>query len=174
MLVRVAIPTTRAGQIWVVIMSIASVGAMWIGASRMPRGERTPGYLLAAGISIYLVGDIIWYYWALIRHDVLSAPSIADIPYNVDDFFKVAGLLLLIRRRNPTGDRAGVIDAGIIAVVVGLLSWVYLAGPTLSASTPIPQRVLSMKYVARGRGARSPSPAASCSCPGAAPPRTSS
>ena len=149
-LVRVAIPTTRAGQIWVVIMSIASVGAMWVGASRMPRGERAPGYLLAAGISIYLVGDIVWYYWALIRHDVLSSPSIADIFYNLDDFFKVAGLLLLIRRRNPSGDRAGVIDAGIIAVVVGLLSWVYLAGPTLSASTPIPQSVLSMKYVLEG------------------------
>jgi len=149
-LVRVSIPTTRAAQSWVVFMSVVSVGAMWIGASRMPRGERTPGYLITAGVGIYLIGDIIWYYSALIRHHVLSAPSIADIPYNVDDFFKIAGLLLLIRRRNPTGDRAGLIDAGIIAVVVGLVSWVYVAGPTLSAATPIPQRVISMKYVLEG------------------------
>ena len=149
-LVRVSIPTTRAGQFWVVFMSIVSVGAMWIGASRMPRGERTPGYLITAGVGIYLVGDIVWYYYALVRHHVLSAPSIADIPYNVDDFFKISGLLLLTRRRSPTGDRAGLIDAGIIAVVVGLVSWVYLAGPALSAATPIPQRVLSMKYVLEG------------------------
>ncbi len=150
-LIRIPIPTTRAGQIWVISMSTLSVGSMWLGASRVQPGERKPGYYLALGWSIYLFGDIIWYYFALIRHVVPRLPSTPDIVFNLDDFPTFLGMLLLIRRRNPSRDRGGVIDAAIIAVVAGLVMWVYMdVLTTLSAATPIAQRVVSLKYVVEG------------------------
>ena len=38
------------------------------------------------------------------------------------------------RRRNPGGDRAGVIDSLILTVGVGLLSWVFLVAPNIHLS----------------------------------------
>ena len=46
----------------------------------------------------------------------------------------MAGLLLLVRRRNPQGDRAGVIDSLIITVGIALLSWVFLVAPNIHLS----------------------------------------
>jgi len=46
----------------------------------------------------------------------------------------VAGLLVLVRRRNPRGDRAGVIDSLILTVGIGLLSWVFLVAPNIHLS----------------------------------------
>ena len=46
----------------------------------------------------------------------------------------VAGLLILVRRRNPGGDRAGVIDSLIITVGIALLSWVFLVAPNIHLS----------------------------------------
>ena len=46
----------------------------------------------------------------------------------------VAGLLVLVRRRNPQGDRAGVIDSLIITVGIALLSWVFLVAPNIHLS----------------------------------------
>ena len=43
----------------------------------------------------------------------------------------MAGLLLLVRRRNPERDRAGVIDALIMTLGLALLSWVALIAPYL-------------------------------------------
>ena len=44
------------------------------------------------------------------------------------------GLLLLVRRRNPRGDRAAVIDSLILTVGFALLSWVFLVAPNIHLS----------------------------------------
>ena len=46
----------------------------------------------------------------------------------------MAGLLVLVRRRNPQGDRAGVIDSLILTVGIALLSWVFLVAPNIHLS----------------------------------------
>src|SRR4051795_11596458 len=43
----------------------------------------------------------------------------------------MAGLLMLVRRRNPERDRAGVIDSLIMTLGLSLLSWVALIAPYL-------------------------------------------
>ncbi|EXG81788.1 GGDEF domain-containing protein [Cryptosporangium arvum] len=45
------------------------------------------------------------------------------------------GLVLLIRRRTPSMDRAAALDAGIVTVSAALLSWVYLIYPLTGDST---------------------------------------
>jgi diguanylate cyclase (GGDEF)-like protein/PAS domain S-box-containing protein len=43
----------------------------------------------------------------------------------------MAGLLILIRRRSPRPDRAALIDALILTIGIGLLSWVFLIAPNV-------------------------------------------
>ena len=38
----------------------------------------------------------------------------------------MAGLFMLVRKRNPDGDRPGLIDSAILTVGIALLSWVFL------------------------------------------------
>ena len=62
---------------------------------------------------------------------------------------QVAGLLLLIRSRTPGKDWASLLDALIIAVGFGLLSWVYLIEPyTRHADEGQLSRFVSMAYPA--------------------------
>jgi hypothetical protein len=46
----------------------------------------------------------------------------------------MAGMLLLVRRRNPRRDPAALIDAAILTIGVGLLSWVFLISPNIHLS----------------------------------------
>ncbi|MCW2855028.1 MAG: aminotransferase class [Marmoricola sp.] len=62
----------------------------------------------------------------------LPVPSYADGLYIAFYPFQAAGLLLLIRSRNPGKDLASLIDALIITVGLSLLSWVYLIKPNVS------------------------------------------
>ena len=43
----------------------------------------------------------------------------------------MAGLLVLVRRRNPRTDRAGAIDSLILTLGIALLSWVFLIAPNI-------------------------------------------
>src|SRR5262249_16800911 len=61
-------------------------------------------------------------------------PSFGDAIYLTVYPVLVAGLLVLVRRRNREGDRAGMIDSLILTVGVGLLSWVFLVAPNIHAS----------------------------------------
>ena len=46
----------------------------------------------------------------------------------------MAGLFMLVRKRNPDGDRPGLIDSAILTVGIALLSWVFLIAPNLHLS----------------------------------------
>src|SRR5207253_5004946 len=43
-------------------------------------------------------------------------------------------MLLLVKRRNPRRDPAALIDAAILTIGVGLLSWVFLIAPNIHLS----------------------------------------
>jgi diguanylate cyclase (GGDEF)-like protein len=57
------------------------------------------------------------------------------------------GLLILIRGRISGRDRAGLIDAAIIATGLGLLSWTFLMKPIAAdPSLSLPERLISLAY----------------------------
>ncbi len=59
----------------------------------------------------------------------------------------VAGLLLLIRRRNPGRDWAGLVDAMIVTIGLALLSWVFLISPYAhDATLHLGTKLVSMAY----------------------------
>jgi signal transduction histidine kinase len=74
-------------------------------------------------------------------------PSVADVFYLASYPFLMAGLLLLIRSRSPGADRASLLDALIVTVGVGMVSWVFLVGPLArSPDLTVAARVVSMAY----------------------------
>ena len=128
-------------------LGVAGVGAMLVGIRRNRPDPATPWYLIAAGLLVFLVGDGIFYYYKLVEGVDRPFPSVADAFFLSSYPLVVAGLLALIRRRTPGGDRAGLIDACIIATGMGLLAQVYLIAPTLSGTdTPWLERAISGAY----------------------------
>ena len=82
----------------------------------------------------------------LIGHEV-PFPSPGDVLYLLVYPALLTGMLLAVRRRNPQGDRAGVIDALIITVGIALLSWIYLMAPYVHDATLSPiAKAVSIAY----------------------------
>jgi diguanylate cyclase (GGDEF)-like protein len=74
-------------------------------------------------------------------------PSVADGFYLAGYPVLAVGLLILIRGRISGRDRAGLIDAAIIATGLGLLSWTFLMKPiAVDASLSLQERLISLAY----------------------------
>jgi diguanylate cyclase (GGDEF)-like protein len=112
-------------------LSYSAVLAMLVGVRRHQPPQRTPWYLLATSQFIYASADATFY----VAHDVLHQerfPALADLLYLSHYPILMAALLLLVRQRTPRGDRTSLIDASVIALGAGLLSWLFLIGPLTS------------------------------------------
>jgi diguanylate cyclase (GGDEF)-like protein/PAS domain S-box-containing protein len=92
----------------------------------------------AIGQGLFFLGDAYTYtYPVLIGHDV-PFPSPGDALYICVYPALMIGMVLAARRRNPEGDRAGVIDALIITAGIALLSWIFLMAPYVHDATLSP------------------------------------
>jgi signal transduction histidine kinase len=129
------------------LASLGMVTAMVVGA-RMWRPSRPQAwYLLAAGQLSFTVGDAISYFHEWVLGVEMPYPSVADAFYLVFYPLLAAGLLLLVRGRAPGRDTASLIDATIITVGVGMLSWVFLIGPYVRLpDLSVPARLVSIAY----------------------------
>ncbi len=73
----------------------------------------------------------------------LLAPTVAHLLYLSAFPILLAGILMVIHARMRGPDRAGAIDAAIIATGVGSIIWALLAGPGLRGSGEVsPERIL--------------------------------
>ena len=127
-------------------LAVSSVGAMVVGIRRNRPESAAAWYVLTAGVGVFLLGDCAFYFYKLVRHVERPFPSIADAFFLGSYPILIAGLLLLIRRRNPGGDRTSLIDACMIATGMALLTEVYLIAPTLADSAPWLERAISVSY----------------------------
>jgi two-component system cell cycle response regulator len=114
-------------------LSFSAAAAILAGVQQHRPPRRRPWYLLAVSQFVYASADATFY----VAHDVLHQerfPALADLLYLSHYPILMAGLLLLVRQRTPRGDRASLIDACVIALGAGLLSWLFLIGPLTLAS----------------------------------------
>ncbi|SHN75049.1 GGDEF domain-containing protein [Cryptosporangium aurantiacum] len=112
-------------------LDASAVVVLLLGVRLYRPNTRWPWWLLAIGQLSALFADITFYGASLI--DVtLPYPSVADLLYLLQYPLAGAALFLLIRRRTPGWDLPSLIDASIVAVAAGLLSWVYLISPGAS------------------------------------------
>jgi diguanylate cyclase (GGDEF)-like protein/PAS domain S-box-containing protein len=103
---------------------------MWINRPR----ARAAWLLLLAGQFLYFAGDSYTYSYPQLLGGQVGFPSAGDAVYLGVYPVLVAGLLLLLRRRNPVPDRAAGIDSLILTVGFALLSWVFLIAPNVHLS----------------------------------------
>ena len=109
--------------------------------------DRAPWYLFALGQALFIAGDVIAYNYKKFFGTDLPYPSIADIAYLSVYPCLVVGLFLLIRQRRSAGDRGSLIDAAMITIGIGTLSWVFLITPYVTDGTlGLLEKSVSMGY----------------------------
>ncbi|MFL5736759.1 MAG: ATP-binding protein [Actinomycetota bacterium] len=129
------------------LFGASSVVAILVGIKLHKPEYRLPWYLFALGQAFFVTGDVISYNYERFFGTQLPYPAISDLFYLSVYPCLIAGLLLLIRRRTPGGDRASLIDSFIIVVGASVLSWVYLMAPYAQDPTlTIFQKLISMAY----------------------------
>ena len=124
-----------------------SCGVMILVGVRLHRPSgRAAWYWFAAGHLLTAAGDATYsVYRYLLR--IEPFPSPADAVYVSGYACLLAGLVALVRRRMPGRDRAGVLDATIIASSFGLLAWVFVMQPAaVDSSLSLLGRVVSVGY----------------------------
>jgi diguanylate cyclase (GGDEF)-like protein len=94
---------------------------------------------------IYAAADTTFY----VLHYLLDRtgyPSLADPLYLGHYPLVVIALLLLIRHRAPGRDLPSALDASVLAVVAGMMSWLYLIAPQARLDSPLLVKLTSLTY----------------------------
>ncbi len=127
------------------LCGLMGVAAIAWGVLRWRPRERAAWWLLAAGQLLFTVADVV----LIVYDDVLHAtpsPSVADLLYLAGYPVVALGLLRLVRLQPGAVDRAGLLDAAVLTVALGLVSWVALAHPLLVSDERLLVRVVSAAY----------------------------
>jgi hypothetical protein len=129
------------------LLGVAPVVAVVAGVRRYRPGCPTAWYLFAAGQLSFTVGDMIFYVHEYLLRQEPPFPSVADVFYLATYPCLIVGLLLLVKHRTPGRDRASLVDALIVAVSMGLLSWEFLMVPYLrDPGLSLLERLTSLAY----------------------------
>jgi len=113
------------------LLGLSPVVAIVVGL-RVHRPQSTgPGWFFAVGFLLFWFADLYTYSYPRLFGADVPFPSLGDGAYVLVYPALMAGLLMLVRKRNPERDRAGVIDSLIMTLGLSLLSWVALIAPYL-------------------------------------------
>ena len=127
-------PPLKASGPLINLLGLSSSIAIAVGIY-LHRPKASVAWLLfIVGNFLFFAGDLYTYSYPKLMGVEVEFPSLGDAIYLTVYPALVAGLLVLVRRRNPRGDRAGVIDSLIITVGIALLSWVFLVAPNIHLS----------------------------------------
>ncbi|HUK93474.1 MAG TPA: EAL domain-containing protein [Gaiellaceae bacterium] len=108
------------------LVGFSGVIAIVVGIRAHKPRAKAAWWLFAAGQFLFFSGDVYTY-----SNPNAPFPSPGDALYLAVYPVLMAGLFVLVRRRNPRRDPAALIDALILTIGVGLLSWVFLISPNI-------------------------------------------
>src|ERR1700735_3316687 len=129
------------------VIGFSAVVAIVVGVRMHKAAPRLPWYLIALGQTFFVAGDVLSYNYKTFFGTNLPFPSVADPVYLAVYPLTIAGLLLLIRRRNPGRDWTSLVDAMIVTIGLALLSWVFLIAPYAhDATLHLGTKLVSMAY----------------------------
>ncbi|MFD8495250.1 diguanylate cyclase [Amycolatopsis sp. NPDC059657] len=126
-------------------VTVSAFVAVFYGCVRNRPAAKLPWVLLGLGQIVYATADTSFY----VAHYIvgnLDFPALADVFYLGHYPLVVAGLVVLIRSRTPGWDLPAVLDAAMLAVVGGMLSWLYLIAPQATSAAPMLVKVASVGY----------------------------
>jgi diguanylate cyclase (GGDEF)-like protein/PAS domain S-box-containing protein len=107
---------------------------------------RAAWWLFAAGQFLFFSGDLYTYSYPKLFGADVGFPSLGDALYLAVYPVLMAGLIVLVKRRNPRPDRAALIDALILSIGIGLLSWVFVIAPNVHLNASWLVRCVSTAY----------------------------
>ena len=128
----VALPVGLWRQGAYLLVAVSAVPAIIVGVRRHRPVRAAAWRWMAAGLSFFVAADVVYIAYEHVLH-VDPYPSAADVLYLTAYPLLAAGLVLMIRARRRGLDVAGLVDSTIVAVGLGLVSWVVLAGPVARA-----------------------------------------
>ena len=118
------------------IVGIGAVSAALVGIHlHRPVGWRA-WFFMGVGQLAFVVGDVIWTTYE--AQGVDPFPSVADVAYLLGYPLIAIGLAIAIRRRITGGDRAGLLDAAILATGATVVWWASVLGPQVAAADTDP------------------------------------
>jgi diguanylate cyclase (GGDEF)-like protein len=114
---------------------------------RLHRPVRPGGWItLAVGQAVYAAADTIFSF-NLWSNEDMSEPTLSDVLYLTSYLFTGAAVLTFIRRRTPGWQLASALDALVIALSSGLLTWLFLVKPVASDPTiPLAAKLTEAAY----------------------------
>ena len=60
--VRIAIPSDRIGQMFAVLVTVVGFAAVWVGVARLQPDARRPALWFGVALTLYLAGDLIFFF----------------------------------------------------------------------------------------------------------------
>jgi diguanylate cyclase (GGDEF)-like protein len=97
---------------------------------RRSRGRERIGWLcLAVVLVTWQTGDWLYSYYDLVRDSAAPFPGLADLAYYAGYAFFIAAVALLTFPAERLQDRRWLVDAAIVIVVAGTITWEYLVQP---------------------------------------------
>jgi diguanylate cyclase (GGDEF)-like protein len=129
-------PGSAAQRIWYDAIGASAVVAILVGIWLFRPAAAWTWGLMAAGQASFVIGDILWEYYAAIGEEPF--PSVADAFYLAGYPLLAIGLSAGIRRRMGGGDRSGLLDAAILTTGLFVLAWVFVIAPLAAVSDPDP------------------------------------
>jgi diguanylate cyclase (GGDEF)-like protein len=124
----------------------ACAAAVLLGVLLHRPARPAPWILVAAAQACLGAGDTLFTVFEDVLH-VEPFPSLADAFYLAAYPLLAAALFLLVRRRAGGPDVGGLLDAGIVAAGLGLLSWTFLMRPIAADdSLSLTAQLVSLAY----------------------------
>ena len=142
------VPPFKGYAVVINVIGVSSLVAIAVGVRLHGAKARVAWGLLLVGQLLYVAGDFYTYTYPDLLGGVVGFPSIGDAIYLTVYPALFAGLMLLVRRRDPHGhDRAAALDTLVLTIGFAILSWVFLVAPNLHLSGLSPlAKVVSASY----------------------------
>ncbi len=128
------------------VPGMLAVGGVLAGVAIHRPQRRGPWLMLAFGLALTTTGDWTWVLLERV-YGIEPFPSLADAFYLSGIAVTGGAIVWMVRGRIPDGDRAGLLDALIVAVGAGLLSWTFLMAPIVAdAEATLAETAFALAY----------------------------
>ncbi len=123
------VPPFKQNGVLFNVIGLSSAIVILVGIRLHKPASRSAWQAFAVGQLLFVTGDAFYYGYDQLFHQDVPFPSLGDFFYLAVYPALIMGLVILVRRRNPFGDRTSLIDALILTTGLALMSWVFLMAP---------------------------------------------
>ena len=116
------------------IPAFVALGLSFIPIRNSRGRERLAWLCLAFLLASWQAGDWLFSYYDLVRHTEPPFPGYADLAYYAGYVAFIAAIPLLTFPERRLHDRRWLLDAGVVTVIAGTISWEYLLRPIVADS----------------------------------------